>query len=123
MVAITPMDEKRLEGRAACLASWQRFVDQVSITQWETTEEQVQIYGNTAVVTYYYHLVGELNQKRLDLHGRNRVTFLDRHWLAPFLWIVQRVEGERMVAPRCGPAKREREWPARIALRTGPEDA
>ncbi len=44
IVAITPMDEYRLEGKDACVASWARFVDNFKIKEWKEIDPLVQVF-------------------------------------------------------------------------------
>ncbi len=71
MVAITPMDRERLEGRMACIASWARFVDQATIHDWRELDPLVRIHENAAVVTCYYELDCSLDGERTRLAGRD----------------------------------------------------
>jgi hypothetical protein len=84
MVAITPMDRKRLEGKAACVASWKRFVGRAAIHEWRERDPLVKIFGDAAVVTYYYDLACELGGERVRLSGRDMFFLVrqDGRWLA-----------------------------------------
>jgi hypothetical protein len=53
-VAITATDRERLEGREACFNSWNNFTKAAKIHHWKELEPRIQIYGITAVVTYYF---------------------------------------------------------------------
>ena len=56
MVAITPTDKKRLEGRDACVAGWTNFAQNARIHHWKESGHKVQVYGVAAVVTYYFDI-------------------------------------------------------------------
>jgi ketosteroid isomerase-like protein len=71
MVAITALDQDILYGRDACLASWQGFARSAQIRRWEEIEPQVQLYGNTAIVTYYWDLAYEMDGESASFGGRD----------------------------------------------------
>lgn len=78
MVAITPMDRKRLEGRAACVASWARFVERAVIREWRERDPLVRIFGDAAVVTYSYDLACEVGGEDVRLEGRDMFFMIRR---------------------------------------------
>jgi ketosteroid isomerase-like protein len=86
MVAVTPMDKLRREGRAACIAGWQQFVNLAVMHSWEETEPRVDLYdgGRVAVVTYYYEMDAEIGGQRMLLPGRDMLTLIreDGRWWA-----------------------------------------
>ncbi|MCK4574429.1 MAG: nuclear transport factor 2 family protein [candidate division Zixibacteria bacterium] len=84
MVVFTPSDQKRLEGGQTCVASWKEFAELVEIVSWNETDPNIQIYGDTAVVTYYYELIGRMNDKPAEMCGRDMMTLVKengRWWL------------------------------------------
>ncbi|MBI4871763.1 MAG: nuclear transport factor 2 family protein [Candidatus Riflebacteria bacterium] len=85
MVAFTASDRLRLEGREACVASWQSFARSVRILRWEEETPRVQVFGEGrfAVVTYYYRLEVELEGNRHELAGRDLLALVEEHgnWL------------------------------------------
>ena len=84
MVAVTPMDRERREGRAACVAGWVGFVKAAKVIRWKETDPWVQLYGNTAVVTYYFDMEFEMGGQRIQTAGRDMFTFVqeDGRWWA-----------------------------------------
>ncbi|HEY3295255.1 MAG TPA: nuclear transport factor 2 family protein [bacterium] len=86
MVALTPMDHLRREGRAACIEGWQMFVDVAKIHGWKETDPKVDLFadGNCAMVTYYYEMDAELGGQRMILPGRDMLTLIkeDGRWWA-----------------------------------------
>ena len=68
MVAIVPTTTQRLDGRAACIVGW--------IHSWREIDPKVQIYGNTAVVTYYYQISFDMGGKTHNLGGRDMLVFV-----------------------------------------------
>ena len=71
MVAITPTDRYRREGREVCIDGWRQFVSAAKIESFKEMDPKVQIYGTAAVVTYYYDLSCELNGTPRRLSGRD----------------------------------------------------
>ena len=85
IVAITPTDRQRLEGRTTCIAGWAAFVDQAKILTWKETDPQVRVFGDdAAVVTYYYDLFVEMSGKEMHLAGRDMFLMVNEggRWLA-----------------------------------------
>ena len=87
MVAITPSDRERLEGRDACIAAWKSFVDAAEIHSWRDYDPKVQLYGDGkfAVVTCYWEMSYEMDGREYDSSGRDMVVLVkeDSRW-----WVV-----------------------------------
>ena len=79
MVAITPTEREILEGRDACLASWQRFVQTAKIHHWDELQPSVRLFGDTAVVTYYFDMSFESNGNTIKLGGRDMYVLVREH--------------------------------------------
>jgi hypothetical protein len=84
MVAITPTDIKRREGREACIQDWLEFSKIAKIHNWKEIDPKIQIYGQTAIVTYYFELSFEREGQMIDFEGRDMYVFImeDNRWLA-----------------------------------------
>jgi uncharacterized protein (TIGR02246 family) len=84
MVAITPAGGHRLEGREACIAAWTAFVEQAKIVSWVERDPLVTVFGEAAVVTYYYDAAVEMGGKRQTLAGRDMFFMVkeDGRWWA-----------------------------------------
>ncbi len=86
MVAITPMNNDRLEGKEACFQGWKGFYDTCEITSWIEREPLIQLYGNGsfAGVTYYYYIVFEMNGNLFQESGRDMFSLVkeNKNWLA-----------------------------------------
>ncbi|MBF0540020.1 MAG: hypothetical protein HQK91_01035 [Nitrospirae bacterium] len=63
MVAISPTDKLRLEGRDACVASWKNFTQISKINYWKEIDPKIEIFGdnNLAIVTYYFDMSFEIS--------------------------------------------------------------
>jgi len=83
MVAITTTNRFRLEGKEACLRGWQGFARSVKIHSWKETDPKVQIFGNTAVVTYYFDMAFGLAGQTIHMEGRDMFTLIKENnkWL------------------------------------------
>jgi ketosteroid isomerase-like protein len=85
MVAITPVDRQRREGREACIEGWAQFVaGTTKIHYWKELDPQIQIYGDTAVVTYYFDMSFDMGDKTIASAGRDMFVFVkeDGRWWA-----------------------------------------
>ncbi|MEW6114068.1 MAG: nuclear transport factor 2 family protein [Thermodesulfobacteriota bacterium] len=76
MVAITATDRDRLEGRESCVASWVDFVRKTKIHRWIEFDPQIQLYGNAAVVTYYFDIEYEMEGHIIGMGGRDMFVFV-----------------------------------------------
>jgi hypothetical protein len=58
MVAITPSDPQRLEGREKCVAGWKYFAENSKIHFWKELDPKIDIYGDGkfAIATYYFDM-------------------------------------------------------------------
>lgn len=87
MIAITPTDAFRREGREACVAGWAGFVATTKIRRWVETNPLVSMLcgGHAAVVAYDYELELELGGAGVVLRGRDLMTLEQR---AGRWWLV-----------------------------------
>jgi len=76
MVAITPTDRKRLEGQEACVAGWLGFAKAATIHRWEEIEPRIDVYGNSAVVTYYFDMSFTMGGHKIGMTGRDMFFFV-----------------------------------------------
>jgi hypothetical protein len=87
MIAITPTDERRLEGREACVAGWTGFVRATKILRWHETNAVVLMLAadHSAVVAYDFDIVYEMNGHVVEMRGRDLMTLerRDGRW-----WLV-----------------------------------
>ena len=83
MVAITPTDRERVRGRAACIDNWARFRNTTLIHRWEEFDPEIHVYGDAAVVAYYYRLECDLDGHIITMSGRDMFFMVkrgDRWW-------------------------------------------
>ena len=84
MVAITPMSRHRIKGADNCVEGWQGFARSTTIHSWREEEPEIELFGDTAVVTYYYAMDVTMGSNRLSLSGRDMLTLQKeegRWWL------------------------------------------
>lgn len=84
MVAITPTDRYRREGREDCIAGWVDFLSVAKVQHWKEIDPKIQIYANTAVVTYYFDMAFETGGQTVKMGGRDMFVFVkeDGRWWA-----------------------------------------
>ena len=76
MIAITPTDRQRREGRQSCVAGWAGFVQSTRILRWVEKNELVLCLagGAAAVVAYDYEIDCEMGGRVVTLTGRDLMT-------------------------------------------------
>jgi hypothetical protein len=77
MVAITATDRERLDGRESCIASWSAFIKAAKIHYWKEIEPKIQIYGNAAVVTYYFETSFDMGGQTITMGGRDMFVMVE----------------------------------------------
>ncbi|MCX5815122.1 MAG: nuclear transport factor 2 family protein [Proteobacteria bacterium] len=84
MVAITPTDRNRREGRDDCVAGWVGFLSMAKVHRWEEIDPKIQVYGDSAVVTYYFDMAFEAGGQMIEMSGRDMFIFVkeDGKWWA-----------------------------------------
>lgn len=76
MVAITATDRLRRLGQAECLAGWKGFTQAATIHHWTETEPLIQVYGESAVVSYYFDMAFTMGGQRIEMGGRDLFFFV-----------------------------------------------
>ena len=76
MLAITPLDRLRRDGAAACISGWKSFAEAARIHRWHEYDPLVRVYGDAAVVTYYYEIDFEIGDQRVEQRGRDLFFFV-----------------------------------------------
>ncbi len=80
MIAITPTDNFRREGQASCVAGWTDFVRASRIRRWVGKNPKVLVLhdGRRAVVAYDFEIDYEMGGHRVEMRGRDLMTFESR---------------------------------------------
>ena len=83
MVAITATDKYRLEGKEACFNGWKSFAENTKIHFWKEKDPKIQIYGSTAIVTYYFDMSFDMAGQTINMGGRDMFTLINENgkWL------------------------------------------
>lgn len=76
MVAITPTDRHRREGREACVAGWVAFASHANIHHWREIDPRIQLHGDTAIVTYYFDMAFDMGGQTIQMGGRDLFVFV-----------------------------------------------
>lgn len=71
MIAVTPVDRLRRDGAAACIAGWQGFAESSHIHSWREIDPLIRVFGDAAVVSYYYEIRFEVDGQVVDQRGRD----------------------------------------------------
>ncbi len=84
MVAIAATERQRLDGGPACIASWKRFANAARIHRWEERDPIIHLYGESAVVAYYFDMSFEMGGQTIEMGGRDMFFFVKENgrWLA-----------------------------------------
>lgn len=83
MISIQPEIAERLAGGETCIESWTDFSRKTEVISFEEKDPLIQIYGDTAIVTYYYNLQFESQGKKKTVSGRDMTTLVKENgkWL------------------------------------------
>ncbi len=65
----------RAEGRDVCLKSYEDACSQMTFEKLDASDEQIDVYGSTAVVSYKYDCVWEFQGKRFEDDGHEILVF------------------------------------------------
>lgn len=76
MVAITATDRHRLDGGAACIAGWKGFSQSAHIHRWEEVDPVIHVYGDSAVVAYYFDMSFDMGGQTVNMGGRDMFFFV-----------------------------------------------
>jgi hypothetical protein len=85
MVAITATDRLRREGGAECISGWKGFADAAQIHRWDEIDPVIHVYGDAAVVAYYFDMVFDMGGQTIHSDGRDMFFFIKengRWWVA-----------------------------------------
>ncbi|MCX9154807.1 nuclear transport factor 2 family protein [Niveibacterium sp. 24ML] len=85
MLAITPVDRLRRIGAESCIAGWKGFRESAQIHRFDVSDPVVELFGDAAVVSYYYDMSFDMGGQTIDTGGRD-LFFLIRE--AGRWWVV-----------------------------------
>lgn len=84
MVAFTASDCFYRKGQHSCLNGWKGFAQMAEIHSWVENDPIIEVYGESAVVAYYYDMSCTINGMPYQFTGRD-MFFLVRE---SGLWLV-----------------------------------
>jgi ketosteroid isomerase-like protein len=76
IVAITATQRERLMGRDTCIAGWMGFAKAADIHHWKEIDPQIALFGDTAVVTYYFDMSFDMGGQTIKMGGRDMFVFV-----------------------------------------------
>lgn len=76
MIAVTASDRLRRIGRQECIAGWQEFATTATIHAWQEIDPLIRVFGNAAVVSYYYELDCNVGGSPRHFAGRDLFFFI-----------------------------------------------
>jgi predicted lipid-binding transport protein (Tim44 family) len=74
-IFVQPRFAGRLEGRAACIASYRDFAAQAQVREYRDGTPTVDVFGNTAVASYPFHILYELAGETYRENGYDTFVF------------------------------------------------
>lgn len=82
VVVVPPGFTVRAEGKAVCLKSYEDACSQMTFEKLDASDEQIDVYGSTAVVAYKYESIWEYQGKRMEDDGHEILVFTqdDGNW-------------------------------------------
>jgi uncharacterized protein (TIGR02246 family) len=97
IVMALPGFAQRIEGRDACVASYEDFCSQASILDLKLAEPMIDVFGDTAVAAYAFEISYEMGGERFKDSGRDLFVFIrqDDRWQA--VWRTMIVPQEEKV--------------------------
>ncbi len=95
VVVVHPNFEGRSEGREACVGSYRDFAAQATVKRLDEFDPQVDVFGDTAVVTYGFQLEYEMGGAALLDRGRDLFVLRRRDGSGPWqvIWRTLVMEG------------------------------
>ena len=75
MVMVAPGLRQRLEGRAACVRSFQEFQEQAEVQSFQEADWQIDILGETAVAIYNFEIAYKLDGELYNETGHETLLF------------------------------------------------
>jgi general stress protein 26 len=76
VVTVLPGFAARVQGRDLCLKSYEDTCSQMTFHKLDVSDEHVDVYGPTAVVSYKYNCTWEYRDKRFDDDGHEIMVFV-----------------------------------------------
>ena len=104
MVMFPPGFDRRAEGKSACLRNYEDACSQMVFHRLEGSNEQIDIRGNTAVVTFRYDCAWDYQDKTFTDDGQEILIFVNEDDKWQIIWRTL-IPGSRQV--QACPAEKE----------------
>lgn len=75
IVMVRPGFSDRSEGRAAAVKSYEDFIAHATIREYRESEAAVDLFGDTAIATYQFHMLYEMTGESFRESGRDLFIF------------------------------------------------
>lgn len=84
IVIMTPDLHENIKGREACINSYKDFVSNSVLKDYKESDFVINIFSNTAVASYQFDIMYEMNGKTYSETGRDLFVFTKENekWLA-----------------------------------------
>ncbi len=84
VVMVKPGLSDRVEGRDACIKTYEDFIAHATIREYRESEATVDLFGDTAVAIYQFHMLYEMTGETFRESGRDLFVFArtGNTWLA-----------------------------------------
>jgi len=76
MIAVTPADRLPLTSGKACVSAWSRYAEGTKILSWSTSDADIRVFGDTAVVTYLFSMKCERDGFAFEPAGRDMMVLI-----------------------------------------------
>ncbi|GAA5785257.1 hypothetical protein YWS52_15770 [Chitiniphilus shinanonensis] len=76
MVAFAATVRDRIDGGPACIAGWKGFAESTRIHHWHELDPVIHVYGDAAVVAYYFDMSFDLGGRTHRSQGRDLFCFV-----------------------------------------------
>lgn len=95
MVIVPPGFGEHITGRDACLAGYREFSRSAQVESYAESDANVDLFGDTAVVSYRYELIYTLADTRYQDAGQDVYVFVrnDGQWQAAWRALLSAAEG------------------------------
>jgi hypothetical protein len=92
MVIAQPGQGRQGTGKQACVDSYKSFADRAVVREFEESEHQIDIWGETAVASYRVDIIYEMNGQEHRDSGIDLYVFIQQYgrWLAVWRTIIPR---------------------------------
>lgn len=94
MVISMPNLGQRLQGAAACVKSYEAFCAQATVESFREADHQVDIFADTAVLTYRFEIAYLMKRRRIQESGREILFFKQEagRWLVVWRTLISEAE-------------------------------